>query len=170
MKIKTVSESQVEFTQIMMPHHANSAGNIFGGVIMSIIDNAALLAASRHTHKNCVTASVDRLDFISPVFIGNAVFAKASINYVSRSSMEIGVSVDAECLVSGRRAHVASAYLTFVALDENDKPTVIPKINPVSEEEKRRFKEAELRRKQRIKKIRERGKQAPCLVRIKKNK
>lgn len=168
MEIKKVSESQVELTQIMMPHHSNSAGNIFGGVIMGIIDNAALLVASRHSHKNCLTASVDRLDFISPVYVGNAVFAKASLNYVSNTSMEIGVRVEAECLVTGTRAHIASSYLTFVALDENDKPTRITKLEPVTEEEKRRFEEGKLRREKRVKKLVQHERQAPCIIRIKK--
>ena len=166
MEPKLVSESQVEISQIMMPPDANPAGNVFGGVIMNIIDSCALIVASRHTHLNCVTASVDRLDFLSPVFIGNVVIAKGSINYVSRSSMEVGVSVDAECLVTGRKAHVASAYLTYVALDENDKPTKIPGLVLENDEQKKRFKEAEERRKNRIKKVNKKEAQGPCLVRV----
>jgi len=166
MEPKPVSDSQVEISQIMMPPDANPAGNVFGGVIMNIIDSCALIVASRHTHLNCVTASVDRLNFLSPVFIGNVVIAKGSINYVSRSSMEVGVSVDAECLVTGRKAHVASAYLTYVALDENDKPTKIPGLVLENDEQKKRFKEAEERRKNRIKKVNKKEAQGPCLVRV----
>lgn len=166
MESKPVSDSQVEISQIMMPPNANPAGNVFGGVIMSIIDSCALIVASRHTHLNCVTASVDRLDFLSPVFIGNVVIAKGSINYTSKTSMEIGVSVDAECLVTGKKAHVASAYLTYVALDNDDKPTEIPGIILENDEQKKRFKEAEDRRKNRLKKVSKKEKQGPCLVRI----
>ncbi|TFG04478.1 MAG: acyl-CoA thioesterase [Promethearchaeota archaeon] len=168
MEGKPVSESVVEISQLMMPHHANPSGNIFGGVIMSIIDNAAAIVSARHTHKNCVTASVDRLDFLSPVFVGNVVFAKASINYVSHTSMEIGVRVEAECLITGTHTHVASAYLTFVALDAADKPVEIPRIIPETEEQKRRYEEAEKRRKTRVKKIREHEqRQQPCIARLK---
>ncbi|MFO7795708.1 MAG: acyl-CoA thioesterase [Promethearchaeati archaeon] len=166
MEPKPVSDSQVEISQIMMPPDANPAGNVFGGVIMNIIDSCALIVASRHTHLNCVTASVDRLDFLSPVFIGNVVIAKGSLNYVSRTSMEVGVSVDAECLVTGRKAHVASAYLTYVALDENDKPTNVPGLVLENDEQKKRFKEAEERRKNRIKKVNKKEPQGPCLMRV----
>ena len=165
---KTVSESKVEIAQVMMPQHSNPAGNIFGGEIMSIVDNAAAIAAARHTRSNIVTASVDRIDFISPVFVGNVVFAAASVNYVSRTSMEIGVKVDAECLKTGKRAHVASAYLTFVALDENDKPTAIPRLTLETEEEERRFREGKKRKEERVKSRKIRESHQPCIGRIKK--
>ncbi|MBD3197626.1 MAG: acyl-CoA thioesterase [Candidatus Lokiarchaeota archaeon] len=166
MESKPVSDSQVEIAEVMQPQHANPANNVFGGVIMSIIDNAALIVASRHTHLNCVTASVDRLDFLSPVFIGNLVVAKSSLNYVGKTSMEIGVRVEAECLITGKKAHVASAYLTFVALDENDKPIIVPELILKTEEEKRRFKEGKERKEKRVKKIRNSKPQGPCIQRI----
>jgi len=168
MESKPISESQVEISQIMMPPNANPAGNVFGGVIMSIIDSCALIVASRHTHLNCVTASVDRLDFLSPVFIGNLVIAKGSVNYVSKTSMEIGVSVEAECLITGRKAHVASAYLTYVALDKNDKPTEIPGVILENKDQTQRYKEAKERRESRLKKVRKKDTQGPCLVRVNK--
>lgn len=166
MENKSVSASRVEIAQIMMPNNSNPAGNIFGGVIMSIIDNAAAIAASRHTHRNCVTASVDRIDFLSPVFVGNLVIAKASINYIAHTSMEIGVRVEAECLVRGTRSHIASAYLTFVAIDENDKPIEIPQLILETEEDKRRFKEGKERRDTRIKKRKKGPTNAPCILRL----
>jgi len=169
MEAKKVSESQVEIAEVMQPQHANPAGNIFGGVIMSIIDNAALIAASRHTHTNCVTASVDRIDFISPVFVGNLVIAKASLNYVAHTSMEIGVRVEAECLITGNHVHVGSAYLTFVALDENDKPKNVPQLIPETPEQQRRFQEGKERRANRVKKIQEKESNRPCISRIKKD-
>ena len=168
MDVKSVSESKVEIAQIMMPQHSNPAGNIFGGEIMSIIDNAASIVAARHTRRNIVTASVDRIDFISPVFVGNVVFAKASVNYVSRTSMEIGVKVDAECLITGKRAHVASAYLTFVALDENDTPTAIATLTLETEEDERRFREGKKRKEERVKSRKKHDSLQPCIVRIKK--
>ncbi|TFF86516.1 MAG: acyl-CoA thioesterase [Promethearchaeota archaeon] len=150
----------------MMPSNANPKGNVQGGTIMKIVDDAALIVAERHSHKNCVTASIDRLDFISPVYVGNAVFAKASINYVSKTSMEICVLVEAECLKTGVREHVASAYLTFVALDKNDKPTQITQIIPETEEEKRRYLEAKERRRRRLKYIKDIERNPDCIARV----
>ncbi|UCC18249.1 MAG: acyl-CoA thioesterase [Promethearchaeota archaeon] len=169
MKSKKVSDSRVEIAQIMYPEHANPAGNVHGGHILKLVDQAAAIAGARHTHRNVVTASVDRMDFISPVYIGNVVFAKASINYAGRTSMEIGVRIEAECLRTGTHTHVGSAYLTFVALDENDKPTEIPKIIPETEEEKRRFEEAKRRRESRLQQAKKkRAEQQPCIIRTKK--
>jgi uncharacterized protein (TIGR00369 family) len=168
MDSKTPSVSQVQLARLMFPEHANPAGNVHGGTIMKIIDNAALITAARYTHRNCVTASVDKIDFITPVFVGNVVFASASINFTSRTSMEIGVRVEAECLLSGTRTHVASAYLTFVALDQNDKPTEIPMFTPKTEEEQRRFTEAQQRRKIRLSQRKpHKHTSRPCILRPK---
>lgn len=165
MESKTVSNSKVVLSEIMMPGDANPAGNIHGGTIMKIIDNAALIAAMRHTHQNCVTASVDKIDFISPVFIGNVVFAYASVNYVANSSLEIGVRVEAECLRTGNHTHVASAYLTFVALNDQGKPVKIAPIIPEEEVEKRRYQQAKERREYRIKhRTRHHHNNPPCNV------
>ncbi len=163
---KKVSDSKVEITQVMMPEHANVAGNVHGGYIMKLVDQAGAIVAARHTHRNCVTASVDRMDFISPVYVGNLVFAKASCNYVSRTSMEIGVRIEAECLRTGTHTHVGSAYLTFVALDENDKPAEVPKLILETEEEKRRFEDAKKRRDIRLQQVKKHKHiQQPCIVR-----
>ena len=166
METKKVSESKVEIAQIMMPEHSNVAGNVHGGYILKLVDQAGSIVSARHTHRNCVTASLDKMDFISPVYIGNLVFAKASINYTGRTSMEIGVRIEAECLKTGIHTHVGSAYLTFVALDENDKPVEIPQILLETEEEKRRFEEAKKRKEIRIqiRKAHKHGQQ-PCIVR-----
>ncbi|MBD3254156.1 MAG: acyl-CoA thioesterase [Candidatus Lokiarchaeota archaeon] len=149
---KKVSESKVEIADIMLPEHANAAGNVHGGSIMKRIDNAAGIVAQRHTHRNVVTASVDSISFLSPAFIGNLVIAKASLNYVGKTSMEIGVRVEAESLETGNHTHIASAYLTYVALDKNDEPVEVPEIIPETDEERRRFEEAASRREERIKK------------------
>lgn len=171
MKARKVSDSRVEIAQVMYPEHANPAGNVHGGYILKIVDQAAAIAGARHTHQNVVTASVDRMDFISPVYIGNLVFAKASINYTGKTSMEIGVRVEAECIRTGTHTHVGSAYLTFVALDDNDKPTEIPQIIPETEEEKRRYMEAQNRRELRLKQAKKhRHEQQPCIVRVDKLK
>ncbi|MFW9818801.1 MAG: acyl-CoA thioesterase [Candidatus Thorarchaeota archaeon] len=167
MEDKKVSESQIEIAQVMYPEHANPAGNVHGGHILKLVDQAAAIAGARHTHCNVVTASVDRMDFISPVFVGNVVFAKASVNYTGKTSMEIGVRIEAECLRTGTHTHVGSAYLTFVALDDNDKPTEIPQIISETEEEKRRYKEAKIRRELRLRQAKKyREVQQPCIVRV----
>ncbi len=166
MEAKTVSQSGVELAQIMMPEHANVAGNVHGGNLLKLVDQAGAIVAARHTHTNVVTASVDRFDFISPAYIGNLIFIKASINFVSRTSMEIGVRVEAECLKTGVHTHVGSAYLTFVAIDKDDKPTEVPGLIPETEEEKRRYEEAKKRREIRLQGAKpHRHRQQPCIVR-----
>ncbi|MFW9823902.1 MAG: acyl-CoA thioesterase [Candidatus Thorarchaeota archaeon] len=168
MEAKTVSDSKVEIAQVMMPEHSNAAGNVNGGYILKLVDQAGAIVAARHTHTNVVTASLDRMDFISPVYVGNLVFAKASINFVSRTSMEIGVRVEAECLRTGTHTHVGSAYLIFVALDKNDKPTEIPKLILETEEEKRRFEEAKNRRELRLQEVKNhKHAPQPCIARPK---
>jgi len=169
MGAKKVSDSKVEIAQVMMPEHSNAAGNVHGGYILKLVDQAGAIVAARHTHSNAVTASLDRMDFISPVYVGNLVFAKASCNYVSRTSMEIGVRVEAECLRTGTHTHVGSAYLTFVALGEDDKPTQVPKLILETEEEKHRFEEAKKRRELRLQQVKKHKHiQQPCIVRPKK--
>jgi uncharacterized protein (TIGR00369 family) len=168
---KKVSESMVEIAQVMMPEHSNAAGNVHGGYILKLVDQAGAIVAARHTHSNIVTASLDRMDFISPVYVGNLVFAKASVNFVSNTSMEIGVRVEAECLRTGTHTHVGSAYLTFVALDKDDKPTKVPKLILENEDDKRRFNEAKKRREIRLQQVKKhRHIPQPCIVRPEKLK
>ena len=109
---------------------------------MKLIDNAAYVVASRHARLNTVTAAIDRMSFFSPVFVGDLLFLKASINMASRSSMEIGVRVEAENFITGEHRHTASAYLTFVAIDESGRPVSIPRLAHVTDDEKRRNREA----------------------------
>ena len=166
MEQKPVSESKVEIALVMYPEHANPAGNVHGGHILKLIDQAGAIVAARHTHKNVVTASVDSMSFISPAYVGNLVFAKASLNYVGRTSMEVGVRVEAECLKTGRHTHIASAYLTFVALDQDDNPIPVPQLITETEEEKRRQEEAKKRRESRmVKRKALKQPQEPCIVR-----
>lgn len=145
-RARTVSETRVEAAEMMQPHHANPAGNVHGGVIMKMIDDAAGVVAIRHARSNVVTASIDRLEFHAPVYVGNLVVLKASINYVGRTSMEVGVRVEAEDLRSGVVRHTASAYLTFVALDERGRPAAVPPLELESDEDRRRW-EGALRRR-----------------------
>lgn len=137
-------------SHVMMPQHANPAGNVHGGVIMKFIDDAAFVIATRYARSNVVTASIDRIDFHRPVHVGDLISLMACLNLTNRSSMEIGVRVEAENMRTGELRHIASAYLTFVALNENGKPTPIPLFTPQSEEEIRRYNEAQFRRQQRL--------------------
>jgi acyl-CoA hydrolase len=145
MQTKTVSTSAVQMAQVMFPPDANQAGNVHGGSIMKLIDTAAGIVAMRHCRTNIVTASMDRLDFYEPVFIGELVILRASINYVGSTSMEVGVRVESENLLTGTVRHTNSAYLTMVSLDEERRPTVVPAITPETNEEKRRYGDGEAR-------------------------
>jgi acyl-CoA hydrolase len=146
---KAVSESRVEMAQVMFPPDANQAGNIHGGSIMKLIDTAAGIVAMRHCRTNVVTASMDRLDFHEPVFVGELVILRASINYVGNTSMEVGVRVEAEDLMTGDVRHTNSAYLTLVSLGENRRPMPVRKIICQTEDEKRRFEEGKIRAQRR---------------------
>ena len=150
MEGKTVNESSAIVSYVTLPQDANRAGNVHGGVVMKHIDSAAAVAATRHARCDCVTASIDKLDFYSPVYIGNFLTLKASINVVGRTSMEIGVRVEAEDLLTGETTHTASAYLTFVALGEDGRPTKVPPLILQSESDERRNREARLRREKRL--------------------
>ncbi len=146
---RTVQESTVEVTHLVLPSHANALGTIFGGQLMSWVDLAAAIAASRHSHRICVTASMDQLDFLHPIRVGDIVNLKASVNCVGTTSMEVGVRVESEGTRSGKRTYAATSYLTFVAVDEKCRPVKIPQIQPETEEEKRRYEEAKKRREAR---------------------
>ena len=146
---KAVCESRVEMAQVMFAPDANRAGNIHGGSIMKLIDTAAGIVAMRHCRTNVVTASMDRLDFYEPVFVGELVILRASINYVGNTSMEVGVRVEAEDVMTGDVRHTNSAYLTLVSLGENRRPMAVPGILPQSDDEKRRFEEGRIRAQRR---------------------
>jgi uncharacterized protein (TIGR00369 family) len=156
---KKVGDSRVVIAQVMIPQDANPAGNVHGGVIMKQIDTAAAVAASRHARSNVVTASIDRLDFHHPVLVGDLLFFRASVNMVGRTSMEVGVRVESEHLITGEVRHTASAYLTFVALDEEAKPREVPPLVLETDEDIRRNREAQTRREFRLA---ERRQEAKC--------
>ncbi|MDW7739103.1 MAG: acyl-CoA thioesterase [Bacillota bacterium] len=150
MKEKSIKESQLTIVQQMVQADANLAGNVHGGVIMKLIDSTAGIVAARHSSSNVVTASIDRLDFHNPVYVGELLKLSASINYTGTSSMEVGVRVEAENVMTGECRHTASAYLTFVALDKDGKPTKVPPLALAGEDENRRYQEASERRKIRL--------------------
>ncbi|TMD62041.1 MAG: acyl-CoA thioesterase [Chloroflexi bacterium] len=133
-------------TQQMLPSDANPYGNVHGGVIMKLIDSAAGACAGRHARQRVVTARIDELSFVAPVVVGDLVYAKASVNDVGTTSMEVGVRVEAENVLSGRIVHVSSAYLVFVAIDERGEPVAIPPIAAETPDEVRRQEAAKRRR------------------------
>jgi acyl-CoA hydrolase len=147
---KSPKDSAVSMAEIVLPSHANALGTIFGGRIMSWIDIAAAIAAGRHARRVVVTASIDALHFVAPVKVGHVVHIRAMVNYAGKTSMEVGVRVDSENQITGDMHHTATAYLTFVALDDHGRPSEVPLITPESPEEKRRFEQAHLRRNSRI--------------------
>lgn len=126
MEAKTVKESSVIMAQVMTSQDVNVGGNVHGGVIMKLIDTAAGVVAVRHARTNAVTASIDRMDFHHPLFVGDFVTLKASLNLVGRTSMEVGVRVESENLITGEVRHTASAYLTYVALGKHGRPVALP--------------------------------------------
>ena len=142
----TKESCSVTMAHMMLPQHANPAGNVHGGDIMKFIDDAAGVVAAKHARTNTVTAAIDRLDFHRPVFIGNLLILKAALNATGRTSMEIGVRVEAEDLLTGEIKHIASAYLTFVSLNAEGRPIPVPPYTPTTEEGIRRAREARHRK------------------------
>ncbi len=150
MEGKKVPESSVIMAQVMTRQEVNIAGNVHGGTIIKLVDSAAGVVAYRHARTNVVTASIDRLDFHHPVYVGDFVTIKASLIMVGRTSMEIGVHAEAENLITGEIRHVASAYITYVALGEDGRPAAVPPLILETDEEKQRNREARIRREIRL--------------------
>jgi len=147
---KPVSASKSEMVEAVLPNDANSLGAMLGGRVMHFIDIAGALAAHRHSNSHVVTASVDYLDFRFPISVGEFIVLKSSVNRVFRSSMEVGVKVFAENILTGERRHTSSAYVTFVAIDLNRRPHAVPSLILETEDDHRRFREAGERRRVRL--------------------
>ncbi|HVR88448.1 MAG TPA: acyl-CoA thioesterase [Candidatus Limnocylindria bacterium] len=147
---KPVSASQTVFTKTMLPSDANPSGNVHGGEIMRLIDECAGAAAGRHARQRVVTARVDELSFVAPVFVGDLVTARASVNAVGTRSMEVGVRVEAEDVLTGKVVHVSTAYLVFVAIGADGKPSPIPPVIAQTDDEQRRMAAAKVRRERRM--------------------
>ena len=154
---KYVKDSHVIMHELILPNDTNNLGNIFGGKVMQYMDLCAAMSAYKFARTAVVTASVDRLDFLAPATVGDMLILKSSVNYAHKTSMEIGVRIDAENVKTGQRRHTASAYLTFVSLGEDGKPQKISDIIPESKDEKRRYQEGKERHAQRIKRLKEKG-------------
>ena len=150
MKGKKIAESTVIMAQEMRPQDANSTGYVQGGAIMKLIETAAGVVAARHARADVVSVSVDRLDFYHPVLVGEFLTMRASLNYVGRTSMEVGVRVESENPITGSRKHTSTAYLTFVALNKKGRPTPLPPVILETKEQERRHQEAQARRQTRL--------------------
>ena len=155
MSSKTIKNSNVVMHELVLPNDTNVLGNVHGGRVMCLMDICAAMSAYKHARMPVVTASVDRLDFLAPAKKGDILKLQSSVNYAHTTSMEIGVRIDAEDPFTGDVMHTATAYLTFVAIDDKNKPTKIPKIIPETDDEKRRYERAKerhlTRRKERVK-------------------
>lgn len=150
MEGKTPSETQIkDHTYKVFPNDLNSKGTAFGGMIMSILDRLAAVVAERHSGQTCVTASVDSMHFLAPAHRGDHLIFKVSMNRAWNTSMEIGAKVLAEDPSTGERRHMVSVYFTFVAINDSEKPSMVPPLIPETAIEKRRYEEAEIRRSRR---------------------
>jgi len=155
---KTVRESVSEYSELALPNDANVLGNLLGGKVMHLVDLCGALAAIRHARTPVVTASIDYMNFLSPVRIGQLLMLRSSVNRVFRTSMEVGVKVMVEDLATGAVRHTSSAYLTFVAVDAEGNRVPLAPVIPESDDEKRRYEEAARRRELRLQ-MRHKGKQ-----------
>ena len=142
---KTCSASRISVAQLMNPEHANPLGNIHGGWIMKLVDEAGALACMRHAQQRVVTVALDQMTFREPILIGDLVTLTAEVSYVGRTSMEVEVRVESENPVSGNKTHTNTAYLVFVALDERGRPVPVPPLIPETDRERRRMEKGEQR-------------------------
>ena len=154
MKKKTVKNTYVIMHELILPNDANLLGNVLGGRVMHLMDMCAAMSAYKHARTAVVTASLDRLDFLAPVKMGEIMILKSSVNYTGKSSMEVGVRIESENPKTGDIYHTSSAYLTFVSLNENGKPKRVDNINPENDNEIRRFNEGKIRHEERKERLR----------------
>ena len=144
---RPVSASRTEMIELVLPQDANLLGNILGGRVMHLIDIAGAIAAHRHCHRQVVTVSVDHLDFLNPIRLGELIVLEAQVNRAFHTSVEVGVEVFSENFVKGERKHTTTAFLTFVAIDQQGNPQPVPPLSIKTREERRRYREAGERRK-----------------------
>ena len=147
--MRSPDESASEISELMMPGDVNNLGNVFGGVVLSMVDRAAAVTAMRHARQPCVTVAIDQVDFKEPIYTGEFVTCSARVNYVGRTSMEIGVRVVAEHPITGRRRNTNDCFLTFVAIDENSRPARVPGLKLITDEDRQRFEDGKRRRENR---------------------
>lgn len=147
---KQPAESVAVISELMMPHQVNNAGNIFGGELLAMVDRVAAVCAMRHSGRPCLTIAIDRVDFREPIYAGELVTCTARVNFVGRTSMEIGVHVEAEDLLSGKKRHTNTCLLTFVAVGPDRRPVTVPPLDLSDGDDERRYNEGKFRRKLRL--------------------
>ena len=147
---KPISASRITLSQLMHPEHANLLGNVHGGWIMKLVDEAGALACMRHAQRKVVTVTIDSMDFRQPIRIGDLVILNAEVSYTGRTSMEAAVEVHAENPITGEQTHTNTAYLVYVALDDDGRPTKVPPLQAETEEEKQKMEQAQVRQQQRL--------------------
>jgi acyl-CoA hydrolase len=148
---KPVRASRITLSQLMHPEHANLLGNVHGGWVMKLVDEAGALACMRHAQRKVVTVAIDSLVFRQPIRIGDLVILKAEVSYTGRTSMEVAVEVLAENPITGEQTHTNTAYLVYVALDDEGRPTAVPPLQAETEEEKHKMRQAQERQERRLK-------------------
>jgi len=148
---KSIRASRISIAQLMQPEHANNLGNVHGGWIMKLVDEAGALACMRHAQRRVVTVAIDSMVFRQPIRIGDLIILNAEVTYAGRTSMEAEVQVQAENPVTGERTHTNTAYLVYVALDDNGSPISVPPLNAETEEEKQKMEQANERQRRRLK-------------------
>ncbi len=148
---KPVRASRITISQLMHPEHANLLGNVHGGWIMKLVDEAGALSGMRHAQRKVVTVAIDSMTFRQPIRIGDLIILNAEVTYTGRTSLEVEVHVLAENPITGEQTHTNTAYLVYVALDDEGKPTLVPPLKPETEDEKRKFDQAKERQEQRLK-------------------
>ena len=147
---KQPKDSAVQMTEIVLPSHTNALGTIFGGQVVAWMDIAGAICASRHSRMSCVTASIDALHFLNKIHVGQVVIILANLNYAHKTSMEVGIRVEAEDPKTGDKTHTASGYFTYVAIDETGKARPVPPVVPETTQEKEWYEEAQVRRAARL--------------------
>ena len=154
METKALKDTQVIMHELVLPNDTNLLGNVLGGRVMHLMDMCAAMSAYKHARTAVVTASVDQLDFLAPVKMGDIMILKSSVNYTGKSSMEVGVRIESENPKTGSIYHTSSAYLTFVSLNDNGKPQRVPMLTPETDVEKQRFEEGRARHEERKRRLR----------------
>ena len=154
METKALKDTQVIMHELVLPNDTNLLGNVLGGRVMHLMDMCAAMSAYKHARTAVVTASVDQLDFLAPVKMGDIMILKSSVNYTGKSSMEVGVRIESENPKTGSIYHTSSAYLTFVSLNDNGKPQRVPLVTPETDVEKQRFEEGRARHEERKRRLR----------------
>ena len=154
METKAIKDTQVIMHELVLPNDTNLLGNVLGGRVMHLMDMCAAMSAYKHARTAVVTASVDQLDFLAPVKMGDIMILKSSVNYTGKSSMEVGVRIESENPKTGSIYHTSSAYLTFVSLNDNGKPQGVPMVTPETDVEKQRLEEGRARHEERKRRLR----------------